>query len=45
MKYLPALMINMKLVGYSLTFQKIAINCGTGESFINLNTTGSQQIY
>ena len=36
---------NDKLEEYSLTFQKLSIKCGTRKLFINLNATGSQEIY
>ena len=37
MKYFTALITIPKLEGYSLTFQKLSIKCGTRESFIKLN--------
>ena len=49
MKYFQALMIITKLEQCSLIFQKFLINCGSilesVKSFINLNATGSQEIY
>ena len=45
MKYIPTLMKIMNLEGYSLTSQKLLIKCGTRELFINLNATGSEEIY
>ena len=35
---------NYEVRGFSLTFQNLLIKCGMRELFINLNTTGSQEI-
>ena len=35
---------NYEIRGYSLTFQKLSIKCGTRKFLINLNATGPQGI-